>query len=213
MSKVKLFCFVLILFLIIFLFDIYNIIVITWTSFALKILFYSYFSFSCLNLLYLTKVIIYLVCSNQNRKFYLYPLFLKISIIFWILIIIISFINLKKYGEFWKDCPYLIFDLNYTKNLERRCILYNINKNSRYTFQYLCSFNSSKDFYHSNKNLIKKKENNQIICLKSKNPIENNYNITLFYGIFKEKYYCSRTNLPKDFTFIKKKIVEKKNLF
>ena len=78
--------------------------------------------------------------------------------------------------------------------------------NSRYLYQYICSYDSSKDFNvkkeinYKNKN---KKEN--IICLPYKNIIKDNKIIEPFNNEYNnsKKYYCSRTNKPADYNYAK----------
>ena len=125
--------------------------------------------------------------------------------------LIILSVNLGKFIKYWKYCPYLITDFDYNLHFERRCELYNINNNSRYLYQYICSYDSSKDFKKNNlKNEIKI---DNIICMQVKEIKENEYNEVknLFINEYKNEniYYCSRTNKPRNYSFVKHKNYKK----
>ena len=92
-----------------------------------------------------------------------------------------------KFKEYKKQCP---FNIKFDTNYEKKCELFNINANSRYKYQYICSYDASNVF-----SLSKKIKNNRIICTKAKtsiNNLESNSSI----------YYCSRTDIPKNNTYI-----------
>ena len=127
-----------------------------------------------------------------------------ISIFIWISEFITLTVNYSYYNKYLKNCPYIISDLEYNLHIKKRCELYNINHNSRYSYQYICSYNSSKDFKNELSSEIKK---NNVICLPFKEPIQNNKKINLFLNEYKneEKFYCSRTNIPDDYPLIKHK--------
>ena len=117
--------------------------------------------------------------------------------------------------KYWKYCPYLITDLDYNLHFERRCELYNINNNSRYSYQYICSYDSSKNFKKNNlKNKIKI---DNIICIPVKEIKGNEYNEVknLFINEYKNfnNYYCSRTNIPKNYSFVNHKDCKKTKYF
>lgn len=99
---------------------------------------------------------------------------------------IILSINIIKFKEYRKECP---FHIKFDSNYEKRCELFNINANSRYKYQYICSYNPSKDF-----TLSQKIKDNQIIWTKAKTSIHNIES--------KDIYYCSRTNIPNKNTYI-----------
>jgi hypothetical protein len=129
-------------------------------------------------------------------------------------------INIFKYLEYLEICPYTISDLDLKLHLERRCDLYNINNNSRYSYQYICSYNSAEEF--KIKQLIKKQEKDinsyNVICVKVESLIKNNSIIDLFSKEYanSDKYYCSITNKPKDFNYAEHKDCNntiKENLF
>ena len=69
---------------------------------------------------------------------------------------------------------------NESKYGKRRCELYNINLNSRYKYQYICSYNASEDFQGD-----KKKDGfDKIECVLKINNIEGNDIINKFYKVF-----------------------------
>ena len=120
-------------------------------------------------------------------------------------------------SKYWKDCPFTINE-DYNLHFKRRCQLYNINDNSRFANQYICSYNPYKDFkykykttgkhtYKVPKKLEQKIEPDFIRCVKVNNLIPNNKIITLFNDEYKniDKYYCGRTNKPKKNSLINDK--------
>jgi hypothetical protein len=99
-------------------------------------------------------------------------------------------------------------DLDYNKHYKKRCELYNINKNSRYSYQYICSYDSSKEF--KRQKLIQETKPNSVICIEANNinNLINNKVIELFTNEYNnnKNFYCSRTNMPEDnFTFAEHK--------
>ena len=105
--------------------------------------------------------------------------------------------NSSIYSEFLKNCPFTLSDLDYHLHIKRKCELYGINRNSRYKYNYICSYNAYKDF-----NGEKTDDGlDKIICIPAKKiEIVNN-----FINEYKEKtnYYCSRIDKPKKNEFIK----------
>ena len=116
--------------------------------------------------------------------------------------LIILSVNISKFFKYWKYCPYLLKDLDYNLHFERRCELYNINNNSRYLYQYICSYDSSKDF-----------KKDKIICNSVKAINETNKVLYLFNNEYQKsnKYYCSRTNMPDNYSFVNHKKCKKAN--
>ena len=97
----------------------------------------------------------------------------------------------------------------YDLNFDRRCQLYDTNYNSRFSYQYICSYDSSKDFANINKKKLKQKVNpDNVICIKFNELIENTI-INNFKEVYNKKdlFLCSRTNMPqeKDYFFAKVK--------
>jgi len=130
--------------------EIFILIYYVWMTKAIKITFIIFF---CLNVvLYIFASLIILNINVESIvpvpfAFLLYLMNIVIHLI-------ILSINLGKFIKYWKYCPYLITDFDYSLHFERRCELYNINNNSRYLYQYICSYDSSKDF---KKNILKTK--------------------------------------------------------
>ena len=121
---------------------------------------------------------------------------------------IILTVNSYKATNFWSNCPYLMSDLDYNKHYKKRCELYNINNNSRYSYQYICSYDSSKEF--KRQKLIQETKPNSVICIEANNinNLMKNKVIELFTNEYNnnKNFYCSRTNMPKDnFTFAEHK--------
>lgn len=203
----------------IFLTDVFTIIFVVWTSTLIEILFFIYFCFSCIYFIYLTYIIFGCsICHNIylfNKLINLFGIFLLLSLVFWLYEIILLYINSAKFTEYWRNCPYLFTDIDYKSNIGRRCILYYFNSNSRYSYQYLCSFDSSKEF--ETKIRSKEIKPNNVICIMAKNIFEYNESINQFLNIYqnKIKYYCSRTNIPKIYSFDKnnKSCKKIKNIF
>ena len=110
-------------------------------------------------------------------------------------IIILSFM-IDYNSKYWKDCPFTIIE-DYNLHFKRRCQLYNINDNSRFTNQYICSYNPYKDFkykykstrkhtYKVPKKLKQKIEPDFIRCVKVNHLMSNNKIITLFNNEYKD---------------------------
>ena len=111
--------------------------------------------------------------------------------------------------DYWDNCPFFIYD-DLNKHYNRRCELYNINHNSRYSYQYICSFDPSGPFKYETethflydkkveKKLRKKIQPDYLRCIRLNSLITDNEVITLFINEYKnsKNYYCSRTNKPK----------------
>jgi hypothetical protein len=121
---------------------------------------------------------------------------------------IILFINLGRFEKFIKNCPFYLDKLDYGLYFDRRCELYDTNYNSRYSYQFICSYDSSKDFINIKSKLIQEIKPDSVICTKFNELIDNNI-IKNFKDVYikKDIYYCSRTNMPQenDFSFAKAK--------
>ena len=188
--------------------EIFTLIYSVWITKAIQIIFYIIFSLNVIY--YIHAFILSLNIFDEKNKYYLFcvvfiPLILLFNFLFGFIILSI---NISKYLKYWKYCPYLIKDLDYSLHFERRCELYNINNNSRYSYQFICSYDSSKDFKNKLQNEIKK---DNIICIPIKNIKDNNKIISLFNNEYKkiDKYYCSRTNVPDNYTFVNHKNCKK----
>jgi len=103
-------------------------------------------------------------------------------------------IFLADYLYYETFCPYTFSGIDYKLHLERRCELYNINKENFYPFQYICSYNETKI------DIISKKVPDQFEtgpfpkkkCSKVESLINNNKVIDEFVNeYYKENlYYC-----------------------
>ena len=153
-----------------------------------------------------------LINNFRNKIIKIFAKFSLIYIFIYILEIFTISINLAKYEtDFLKNCPYILNDLNYKLHLRRRCELYNINKNSRYSYKYICSYDSSQEFKYKDldknrKKIINKEiEPDYVICVQAKKLLTENMVIDLFNKEYKntQKYFCSRTNKPKAFIYAK----------
>ena len=197
---------------------IYNI----WTTKTIKILYNICFIFLFICYIYILflELVFNKFCFRKIRRMmYKEANIIIFLLIFFVLSLCGSFVletNVEKYRKYLKNCPYTISDLDLNLHLERRCDLYNINNNSRYSYQYICSYNSAKEFkYKENqidnikvpKKLEKKIKSDYVICLKAESLIENNSIVNLFNHEYSNsiKYYCSRTNKPNDFIYIEHK--------
>jgi hypothetical protein len=132
-------------------------------------------------------------------------------VLFWITIVIIATKNFVNFKSLRNNCPYIIKDLDYNLHIKKRCELYDINYNSRYAYQYICSYDSSKDFKNTFSNEIKE---DNVICISYKNLINNDV-INKFINEYKdeEKFLCSRTNIPNSEYVNDKNCSEKQNRY
>ena len=179
-----------------------------WTTTALKVLYCIYMSY---NIIRFTLFIIILIIAILNKCQKLFDILVIIFFIinfififFFIFQLIIITINYRKTEKYWKNCPYIINDLKYDLHIKRRCELYNININSRYSYQYICSYDSSKEFKSK---LSIEILPDKVVCSPFKNLIDNNDIVKSFENEYKneKKFYCSRTDLPEDYSFAKHK--------
>ena len=206
MRNEKLLIIILILNIYIFCSDIFTIIAIIWMSTKIKILFFFYFCFSCINFFCISYLVINFILRKENCLLYKiiskFPLLLLLSKLFFIFEILILYANYLKFNEYFTNCPYLFKDLNNNSFDERRCDLYDIYSNSRYKYQYICSYDSSKDYILKLKATIKL---NSIICVKIFDKTKSN-DILVNLGLKNidfYKYYCHRTNQPTVYSFDK----------
>ena len=202
MNERKIKIFLLIAGFIYLLTEILTLIYFVWMTKAIKITFIIFF---CLN------IVCFIFAFLTFLKIYKTEVFIAFLILNSVIYLIILSVNLSKFLNYWKYCPYLITDFDYNLHFERRCELYNINNNSRYLYQYICSYDSSKDFKKNKlKNQIKK---DSIICIPLKEIKENEDNEVknLFINEYKNinNYYCSRTNMPKTYSFVNYKNCKK----
>ena len=197
---------------------IYNI----WTTKIIKILYNIcfFFLFLCYSYILLLEIILNKFCFRKIRLImYNKTNIIIFLFIYFVLIVCENFIldvNDGNYRKYLKICPYTISDLDLNLHLGRRCDLYNINNNSRYSYQYICSYNSAKEFRYKENQIDYKKEakklekeikSDYVICLKVESLIKNNSIVDSFSKEYanSDKYYCSRTNKPNDFINIEHK--------
>ena len=179
-----------------------------WLTKKIKIFYIIYFSLSCIFFLCRTLFItIFLFFKKKwlNILIILNIIIISFSIIFWIFGLLILIYNYIEFNNYYRNCPYNNNELNL--QLKRRCELFNINNNSRYSYQYICSFDSSEDFDSKNK-LSEKIEQDKIICVKPKLIEMKNIILKNFVNFYNDSviyYFCSRTNIPKDYSFIAQK--------
>ena len=171
-----------------------------WTTKALEISAYIYFFFL---LIFFIIIIIPLLGNEWLFKKYkeIVCKMIVLELIIYIFGLFIFSINIDYYRKYIKQCPFLLNRLYYSMHLERKCELFNIYRNNRYAFQYICSYNSSKEFKYRLGQEIKE---NTVICLPFKKSIDNNQIISLFINEYNNNnnYYCFRTNRPKNYTYI-----------
>ena len=187
-----------------------------WTTNTLKILYYIYMTYSCFhNIINIMQFILTYMRKcykiiNITRNIFVYNSL--IFIFFIVLQIIIINVNYIKTGKYWKNCPYIINDLSYDLHLKRRCELYEININCRYSYQYICSYDSSKEFKSK---LSKEILTDKVICIPFKKLIDNNDIIKSFENEYRKekKFYCSRTNMPEDYSFANHKDCNEKKKY
>ena len=198
--------------LLFYIMDILSLVFSIWITTAIKVLFYIYFAFLSMYYIYIFLYEIPLDFDFLNKLRRKTERFHPIIVIIFALLNIMRFIlltvNSYKATNFWSNCPYLMSDLDYNKHYKKRCELYNINNNSRYSYQYICSYDSSKDF--KRQKLIQETKPNSVICIEANNinNLINNKVIELFTNEYKnnKNFYCSRTNMPEDnFTFAEHK--------
>ena len=206
MNNEKLLIIILIMNIYIFCSDIFTIIATVWVSTKVKILFFFYFCFSCIHFFCISYIVINFVLRKENCLLHKIiskiPLLMLLSKVFFIFEILILYINSLKFTEYFINCPYLFKDLDNNSSIERRCEQYGKSSNSRYQYQYVCSYDSSKDFIMKLRAKIKP---NCIICVRLHNNKETN---DILVNLNKEnrdyyKYYCHRTNQPSTYSFDK----------
>ena len=116
-----------------------------WTTKTIKILYNIcfFFLFLCYVYIFLLEVTLNKFCFRKIRRImYKKTNIIIFLFIYFVLIVCENFIldvNDGNYRKYLKICPYTISDLDLNLHLGRRCDLYNINNNSRYSYQYICS--------------------------------------------------------------------------
>ena len=188
-----------------FLVNIFTLIFTIWTTKALAILFYICIFFILIFYIYFllieTNLNIKCLTKLREQPVELFIIFDLIFVFFCIFEFVVMCVNISKYANYWRNCPFIISDLDLSLHYKRRCELYNINNNSRYAYQYICSYDSSKEF--ENKELKAENKPEKVICNEVKTLIPNNNVITLFNNEYSKtkQYYCNRSDKPQDYTF------------
>ena len=212
-------------FIIYIIFEIIILLFSLWTSNLLKVLFYIRFiAVFILSIGSIIYPIIGLKCSihfivMHNVLFnYCKNIFKDLSLMYSIVLSttrILDSFNEKNYNEYIKNCP---FTLNSESIYEkRRCELLTITNNTQYKYQYICSYNASKDFNGD----TTKEGLDKIICKSELNNInENNEIISKFKKIYNNKnnndtniFYCCRIDAPEKNKFIKDEYCNKENKY
>ena len=178
----------------------------------------NYIIFSFCMLVYIYLIISYIIYKkNQDTK----PFFLKLNIFIYTLFILSIFIeslaytiNILDYEKYRKVCPFTLDNIDFKNHLSRRCELYNVNANSRYSFQYICSYDPSNDLKNLELNKDEYESSNKleiVRCLLANNLIKDNEIIFDFASEYKNinKYYCSLVYKPKLNNYINSKECQK----
>ena len=116
-------------------------------------------------------------------------------------------INVSFYTKYKIICPFTLKDIELKSHVKKRCEFYNKNLNSRYSYQYICSYNPIDDF---KKLVLDKTEYDPsnkldlIKCVLVKNILNNNDIVFDFSEEYSDidKYYCSSVYEPKKNNYI-----------
>ena len=146
----------------------------------------------------------------HNMKLFKYScsLFSKLNTILYFVALnspTIHLYNNSNFKNYLPNCPFLSSDLfsnNTSYYGNRICELYNIYSNSRYKYQYICSYSATEDLegYKSDNGF------DLVICTPKISNISHNNIIKQFSSIYEnttQLFYCSRFDLPKKNELIK----------
>ena len=131
---------------------------------------------------------------------------------------IFNFFNDNNLREFYKNCPFTFNSILKNESLyeRRRCELYDMNMNSRYKFQYICSYNASESF----KGDKTKDGYDKLVCIPKMNNINENKIIYKFNEIYDNKeinhtnlFYCSRIDMPEKNEYINEEYCNMENKY
>ena len=157
--------------------------------------------------------------KKAKKKKIIIGILLGIFCVFQIILLCFYFTDVEYYK---KNCPFTLTD-ELSEHYNKRCELYNINKNSRYSNQYICSYDPTNDFKYKAiknngqnvKNIEQKIEDDYLVCVAFNKEIEDNTIVTSFCNEYSnsKKYYCSRTNKPKKYSNVKDKNCKNKSKF
>ena len=196
------------IFLIYILLDIFALIFCKWLNTPIKAIIYTSVILTFITSVYLS-IHFYITfdlkfkCNNCTKC---YNFFYGLSILSNIIILLITgikpFIMLSNINyNYLRECPFTIksnLDKNKVSyNEKRRCELYNIYTNSRYKYQYICSYDAYEDF----KNNKTEDGLNKVICVQKVKSIKDNDIINQFVELYKKQdintfFYCSRIYKP-----------------
>ena len=120
---------------------------------------------------------------------------------------IVFLLNLSSYDKYKKICAFTLGNMDIKLHLKKRCDFYNTNTNSRYSYQYICSYNPTdelKNFKLSEKEFDTSNKLDIIRCLPVKNLFNNSIIISEFDQEYKDidKYYCNIVYKPETNKFI-----------
>ena len=122
---------------------------------------------------------------------------------------ITNYLNKFKFETYAQNCPFtLSSNLNNSLYFEdKRCELYNIYNNSRYKYQYICSYNPYEYYWKNEKS---KDGFQKMQCVPKTNNLSNFEIIDKFAQIYKnmnisELFYCNLVEMPIKNEFIPEK--------
>ena len=122
---------------------------------------------------------------------------------------ITNYLNKFKFETYAQNCPFtLSSNLNNSLYFEpKRCELYNIYNNSRYKYQYICSYNPYEYYWKNDKS---KDGFQKMQCVPKTNNLSNFEIIDNFAQIYKnmnisELFYCNLVEMPIKNEFIPEK--------
>ena len=218
MAKKDLFKYQLICFIYIS-FHFFTLIFCVWTTKQIKTLFSICFLLIIIACIYINICIhfffniriVYII--NNVICYEITSFFLMLSEVIFLIVIFVTVILIKDYNynnyeTFLKNCPFTLTSEFPYEN--RKCELYNINKNSRYKYQYICSYDASDEFIDD-----KKTEDNfsQIICSLVENTVSSNTVINKFISEYNKGnnilFYCNRIDQPKKNEYINEEYCNK----
>ena len=194
-----------------------------WTNIIMQILFYLSFSIITFCSIY-SLIFIYISFDLKVNYIQKPKLFTKACDLFGKLNLLLQFflicskglyeLNIIFFQDYLKNCPFTLSTDLFSNNSyyeKRRCELYNIYTNSRYKYQYICSYNASKDFQND------KSDNglDKMVCIPKINNVSDNNIINQFSALYNNKeselFYCNRFDMPKKNENIKDEFCNKKN--
>ena len=185
------------------------------SSKLIKILFYINLTLLFFTAIYpLIIICIFFISKKKlfNSKVYkfLIPSNVVLNAMLYFSIEIIHFYNYQGFSTFINNCPFTLTSDLYSNNSshfeKKRCELYNIYNNSRYKYQYICSYNPYDDL----KDEKTKDGLQKIQCVPKVNDINNFEIIDQFTQIYQDMnisqlFYCNLVEMPIKNDFIPEK--------